>query len=117
MRQHQPRAPLVRATALYLSLTFLPEVLRVLGAVAVAPAVGGAALVTRVLDVPALGCEACEAHVRGALQRVAGVVAAYPSFRAGTVEVVLAPDWQPFDEASALALLAKAGYPVATSAS
>lgn len=82
---------LVVHTTLCLTLTFLPELLRAAGGPALAPPVDGARTVNLAVD--GMGCEACEAHVRGVIEQSPGVISGHVDFDKGTAEFQVAEDW------------------------
>lgn len=94
-------------TALCLALTFLPELLRLSGGNAIAPPTVGAKVLK--LTVDGMGCEACEAHVRGVMERSSGVISGHADFKKGFAEVEVADDWG-FDLEKVLQNLKLDGY-------
>jgi len=101
------RRRLVFNTILCLGLTFLPELLRWSGGPAIAPPTEGAKVLR--LKVDGMGCEACEAHVRGVMDRASGVVSSYVDFQKGSAEMEVAENWS-FNISSVLQKLANDGY-------
>merc|ERR1712070_882513 len=77
-------------TALCLTLTFLPELLRAAGGPALAPPVEGARTIN--LSVDGMGCEACEAHVRGVIEASPGVIGSHVDFERGTAQLQVEQD-------------------------
>lgn len=98
---------LLFSTALCLSLMFLPEILRWSGGTAIAPPTNGAKLLR--LKVDGMGCEACELHVRGLLDKSSGVIGSRADFKAGYAELEIAENWG-FDMAAVLDKLKQDGY-------
>lgn len=101
------RSRLAFHTALCLFLMLLPEMLRLGGGPALAPPTEDSR--TLRLDVSGMGCEACEAHVRGLLERSSGVIAGRADFEKGIAEVEIAKDWE-FNLTHVLFKLAEDGY-------
>mmetsp|Transcript_31989 Transcript_31989/g.56559 ORF Transcript_31989/g.56559 Transcript_31989/m.56559 type:complete len:453 (+) Transcript_31989:34-1392(+) len=101
------RRRLLFNTVLCLSLMFLPEMLRLSGGTAIAPPTDGAKLLK--LKIDGMGCEACEAHVRGVMQRSSGVISSRADFKAGFAEVEVNEEWG-FDMAGVLSKLSSDGY-------
>jgi len=104
------RRRLIFNTLLCLALTFLPELLRLSGGAAIAPPTAGAKVVR--LKVDGMGCEACEAHVRGVLDRSSGVISSRADFKGGFAEVEVAENWG-FDIANFESALKADGYEAA----
>lgn len=82
---------LVLVTSVYLVLTFLPELLVWSGGPALAPPTGDAQLVR--LQVDGMGCEACQSHVKGLLDRTGGVITSSVDFKTGRADVYVARGW------------------------
>lgn len=111
------RAPRRRAlaaqSALCLALMFMPEALRfcaehrVFGVAAVAPPVDAVRLLRFRVD--GMGCEACEQHVRSAIERSSGVVRADVDFASGEAVVHAVTDWG-FDAEAIAAVLERDGF-------
>jgi len=59
--------------------------------------------------VDGMGCEACEAHVRGVLERSSGVISGRADFERGTAELEVAESWS-FDLPAVLRRLGNDGY-------
>lgn len=104
------RRRLLFNTLLCLTLTFLPELLRLSGGSAIAPPTAGAKLVR--LKVDGMGCEACEAHVRSVLDRSSGVISSRADFKGGFAEVEVAENWG-FDIKNFQSALKDDGYEAA----
>merc|ERR1712194_60866 len=86
-----------------------PEMLLLSGGATVAPATTNTVVVQLTLD--GMGCEACQAHVQGLLERSSGVVSAEVDFNKGSAEVVVAQGWG-FDVKHAASKLEADGYTV-----
>lgn len=102
-----PRGRLLFNTMLCLLLTFLPELLRMTGGNAIAPPTTGAKLLK--FQVDGMGCEACETHVRGVMERSSGVISSVADFEKGWAEVEVADNWG-FDVATVMQKLKEDGY-------
>jgi len=74
-------------TAICLALTFLPELLLLSGGPAMAPSLDGAQIVK--VKVDGMGCEACQLHVQGLMERTGGVVSSNVDFNSGEAELQL----------------------------
>jgi len=61
------------------------------------------------LQVDGMGCEACEVHVRGVMDRSSGVISSRADFQKGFAELEVAADWG-FDLPSVLRNLKDDGY-------
>jgi len=86
------RRRLLLNTFLCLTLTFLPELVRLSGGNAIAPPTDGAKVLR--LKVDGMGCEACEAHVRGVLDKASGVIGSRGiDWKGGFAEVEVAENW------------------------
>eukprot|EP00947_MAST-08B_sp_MAST-8B-sp1_P000199 g199.t1 len=70
---------------------FPAELLKLGGGPAIAPPTQDVRTIE--LTVDGMGCEACEAHVRGVLDRAGGVVSSQVNFEAGKATVMVAKDW------------------------
>lgn len=98
---------LLAQTALCLLLTFLPEILLWSGGPAMAPSLDGAQMVK--VKVDGMGCEACQLHVQGLMERTGGVVSSSVDFKAGEAELSVAKDWS-FDFQEMAQRLEREGY-------
>lgn len=98
---------LLLRTLLCLSLTFLPELLLWSGGPAVAPPTEGAQVLQ--LNVEGMGCEACQVHVQGVMDRMGGVIGSRVDFKAGRAELVVNKDWS-FDFEALSRTLENDGY-------
>lgn len=78
-------------TSLCLFLTFLPELLLVMGGPAIAAPMDGAEKL--VLNVDGMGCEACSMKVKGLLDHANGVLGSHVDFKTGTAELLVNKDW------------------------
>lgn len=101
---------LVFTTSLYLLLTFLPEMLLWSGGPALAPPTGDAQLVR--LQIDGMGCEACQTHVKGLLDRSGGVITSAVDFKTGRAEVYVAKGWGFFNVSALSEKLEYDGYMV-----
>lgn len=72
-------------------LCLVQELLKLGGGPAIAPPTQDVRTIE--LTVDGMGCEACEAHVRGVLDRAGGVVSSQVNFEAGKATVMVAKDW------------------------
>jgi len=98
---------LLAQTALCLTLTFLPELLLWSGGPAMAPSLDGAQIVK--VKVDGMGCEACQLHVQGLMERTGGVVSSSVDFKTGEAELSVAKDWS-FDFQEIARRLEREGY-------
>ena len=88
----------------------MPEVLLASGGgVAMAPPTDSSRELNLLVD--GMGCEACQSHVRGVIERSAGVVGSEVDFTKGTAKLVVADEWG-FDLARLSKRLASEGYEV-----
>lgn len=101
------RGRLLCNTILCLGLSFLPELLRWSGGPAIAPPTEGAKVLK--LKVDGMGCEACEAHVRGVMDRSSGVISSHADFQKGIAQVEIADNWN-FNISTVLKMLENDGY-------
>jgi copper chaperone CopZ len=101
---------LIFTTAIYLFLTFLPEALVWSGGPALAPPTGDAQLVR--LQVDGMGCEACQTHVKGLLDRSGGVITSSVDFKTGRADVYVAKGWGFFNISALSEKLEYDGYMV-----
>lgn len=104
-RQAQRR--LLLRTTLCVVLMFLPEILLMAGGPALAPPVDGAEVLN--LKVDGMGCEACQMHVQGIIDRQGGVVASNVDWSSGQARITVNKGWN-FDLPSIVRLLEKDGY-------
>jgi len=108
--RRRPRRAVVRllcSTAVCMVLMFLPEGLLMLGGPAVAPPTEGAQVLE--VSVEGMGCEACQTHVQGLMDRASGVVGSRVDFKAGRAELVVNRDWA-FDFQALAQRLEEDGY-------
>merc|ERR1719327_1281965 len=61
------------------------------------------------LQVDGMGCEACQLHVRGVIERSGGVIGSAVDFKKGTAEILVAKGWS-FDAHALSARLEEDGY-------
>lgn len=115
LRKRWPVKPLLLSTALAVVLALLPELLKAAGGPALAPPVDSAATELLKLQLNGMGCEACQLHVKGVLERADGVIAASVDFEHGTAAVLLASGWGNFNLTSLGAKLAYDGYEIVSS--
>ena len=103
------RRRLIISTTLTLLLTFLPEILLFAGAPGggLAPPTHSTQRMT--LAVGGMGCEACQFHVKGVLERTPGVIGTEVDFKAGSAELLIARNWG-FDLQQAQKILEYDGY-------
>ena len=99
---------LIFTTGVYLVLTFLPEMLVWSGGPALAPPTGNAQLVR--LQVDGMGCEACQSHVKGLLERTGGVISSSVDFKTGRADVYVAKGWGFFNVSALSEKLEYDGY-------
>jgi len=102
------RRSLLAPTLLCVALTLMPEALLYAGTgVGVVTPVGGARVLR--LRVEGMGCEACQMHVQGFLERTEGVVSASVDFESGEAEVYV-KEGEVWDQGAVNAALQDDGY-------
>ncbi|KAK3260754.1 hypothetical protein CYMTET_30314 [Cymbomonas tetramitiformis] len=106
-----PKKQLFLSTLLTLCLTFLPEVLKYVGAPALAPPTDDTEHF--VFSIDGMGCEACQLHVENLLHQTSGVIQSSADFERGVVEVLVAKDWG-FNITDVANSLAYDGYELST---
>ena len=82
---------LVIHMAVFLCLTFLPEILVVTNSTPVASPTSNVQVLN--LRVDGMGCEACQKHVKGVIDQWSGVIESAVDFKAGTAHVHVAKEW------------------------
>lgn len=106
-RPRRSAGKLLLSTCVCLSLMFLPEGLLLLGGPAVAPPTEGSQVLQ--VSVDGMGCEACQTHVQGLMDRAGGVIGSRVDFKAGRAELVVNRDWA-FDFQALARRLEEDGY-------
>lgn len=106
--QSKLRLRLILQTSLCLFLTFLPELLLLIGGPALDPtaALGAERLV---LDVGGMGCEACSMKVKGLLDQTSGILSSHVDFTTGKATIDVAKDTA-FNFQDLVQKLTTAGY-------
>ena len=107
-RTHRQLTRLIVTSVIFVGLTFLPELLLWSGVPAVAPPTANTHSVR--LKIHGMGCEACQTHVKGLLDRAGGVVSSSVDFRTGDAEVLVASGWGRFDVSHVAGQLDRDGY-------
>eukprot|EP00961_Rhodomonas_salina_P219983 2973707-Rhodomonas_salina.1 len=91
VRRGWSKRGLLARTIVFAVVTFLPEILLWSGGPSLAPPTEEVDVVTFKVD--GMGCEACQAHVKGVIDGLGGVVASSVDFTSGMAEVHVARRW------------------------
>lgn len=97
----------IRSTAIAIFLTFLPEILRIVGGPLMAPPTTNFDTVE--LKIEGMGCEACENAVRSVIESSGGVISSSADFEVGRAIVYISRGWG-FDERALSKRLSTRGY-------
>ena len=97
------------STVLSVTLAFLPEILLLAGAPAIAPPLESDNTELLEFRVDGMGCEACQTHVQSMVTFTSGVLQSHVDLATGQLSVLIAKDWK-FDATELGTRLAKAGF-------